>query len=177
MSGRAFLALTPFGIVALAAVALLAASDQDPVHDNEVTALGPEQPGVSPGPTHRPGQPCLVCHGGSGPASQQFAAAGTVYPWQSGSTAALTGVTVTLNATHDSIATATTNEVGNFYVLESQWVPAFPVHVQLAYQSNSLSMTTHIGRDGSCATCHFDPPGPETPGHVYVNFGSPDGGP
>jgi len=34
------------------------AACQDAVHDDEVSALGPEAPGVSPGPDHRPGQPC-----------------------------------------------------------------------------------------------------------------------
>src|SRR5207249_3431097 len=34
----------------------------DPVHDDAVAALGPEAPGVRPGPTPRPGQPGLTCH-------------------------------------------------------------------------------------------------------------------
>ena len=51
----------------------------DPVHDEQVAALGPEPAGESPGPLHRPGQPCLVCHGGLGPAHQSFSVAGTVF--------------------------------------------------------------------------------------------------
>jgi hypothetical protein len=44
-------------------------------------------------------------------------------------------------------------------------------------------MYTHIGRDGSCATCHSDPPGGDLVGHVYLapgdepDGGFPDGGP
>ena len=34
--------------------------------------------GISPGPTHRAGQQCLVCHGGDGP-GPDFAFAGTIY--------------------------------------------------------------------------------------------------
>ena len=38
-------------------------------------------------------------------------------------------------------------------------------------------MFTHIGRDGSCATCHSDPPGGDLVGHVYLAPGDePDGG-
>ena len=59
------------------AAALFACVDE--VHDQEVAALGPEQPGVPPGPTHRPGQPCVTCHGGSGPAHTQFSVGGTAY--------------------------------------------------------------------------------------------------
>ncbi len=68
----------PALLVAVAVLATLAvggACGGDPVHDEEVAALGPEPGGGAPGPEHRPGQPCLVCHGGSGPASEgeQFA--------------------------------------------------------------------------------------------------------
>src|SRR6202020_2306636 len=100
-------------------LALAGACDANPVHDNEVAALGPEPTG-SPGPDHRPGQPCLVCHGGSGPASLQFAVAGTVYQAQSGAAVGQNGAVVSLNDTNGVTATATTNSVGNFWVLESQ---------------------------------------------------------
>lgn len=153
------------------------ACDVDPVHDNEVAALGGEQPGVPPGPTHRPGQPCLVCHGGSGPSSTQFAVAGTVYQAQFGEVGQ-TGATVNVIDTNGLQASATTNSVGNFWILESQWAPVFPVHVEsVSYNDVSVTMSTHIGRDGSCATCHFDPPGGDLVGHVYLAPGEePDGG-
>src|SRR5450432_160855 len=41
----------------------------DPVHDTAVSALGPEAPGVPKGPLHRPGQPCVLCHGPQGSAT------------------------------------------------------------------------------------------------------------
>jgi hypothetical protein len=168
----------------LAGASVLAACGQDPVHDNEVAALGPEAAGVAPGPLHRPGQPCLVCHGGSGPASVQFAVGGTIYQAQSGALVPQNSAVVSLIDTHSVTASATTNTVGNFWVPEAQWTPAFPVHVaSVTYGDTSVSMTSHIGRDGSCATCHFDPPGGDLVGHVYLvpgdepDGGFPDGGP
>jgi hypothetical protein len=165
-------------LAGLALAGVIAACDQDPVHDNEVTALGPEAPGVSPGATHRPGQPCLVCHGGSGPASLQFAVAGTIYQSQSGALVAQNGATVTVVDATDLVASAGTNEAGNFWVLQSQWAPTFPVHVEaVSFNDVTVSMFTHIGRDGSCATCHSDPPGGDLVGHVYLAPGDePDGG-
>src|ERR1700683_3328645 len=37
----------------------------NPVLDDAIADLGPEKPGVHPGPLHRPGQPCLLCHDGA----------------------------------------------------------------------------------------------------------------
>ena len=70
------LARLPVGLTLLAT---LAACDTDPVHSSAVDALGPEVAGVPKGPYHRAGQPCVTCHGGEGPASQQFVMAGTVF--------------------------------------------------------------------------------------------------
>jgi hypothetical protein len=150
------------------ALALAAASAcGDPVHDNEVAALGSEAPGVSPGPDHRPGQPCLVCHGGEGPASEQFSFGGTVYEI-AGPTVGYGGATVKLTDVNKVEATATTNSVGNFYVLASDYAPTYPVDVELDQGSYRNPMFTHIGRNGSCAWCHYDPAGPATPGHVAM---------
>jgi hypothetical protein len=166
------------GLVGAALTGASAACSGDPVHDNEVSALGPEAPGVATGPLHRPGQPCLVCHGGSGPASTQFAVAGTVYQAQYGAGVPQNGASVTVVDANGSQASATTNAAGNFYVLQSQWAPTFPVHVPaVAYGADSAYMTTHIGRDGSCAICHSDPPGGDLVGHIYLASGfQPDGG-
>src|SRR5690348_913971 len=65
-------------LVVLAAIGA-SPSCSDPVHSDEVAALGPEADGVRPGPLHRAGQPCMTCHGGSGPAGAVFAVAGTVF--------------------------------------------------------------------------------------------------
>ena len=156
------------GAIGIAAgLLVLAHGCADPVHDNEVSALGPEAAGVSPGATHRPGQPCLTCHGGSGPGSPQFSVAGTIYAAQSQATP-LPQANVQLVDATGSIKTATTNAAGNFYVTVDQWAPVNPFHVSLTYKTVTTQMTTHIGRTGSCADCHFNPPGPSTTGPVYL---------
>jgi hypothetical protein len=158
-------ALALSALLAPVAIAVLACSG-DPVHDNEVTALGAEPTG-SPGPEHRPGQPCLVCHGGSGPASTTYAAGGTVYKSQTGTPSPLSGGTVSFVDSTGATVTATTNGAGNFYVPQS-YAPTFPLHVAVSYGGLTSTMATHIGRDASCATCHYDPVGRGTPGHVYL---------
>ena len=186
------------------AAALLTLPDAcaNPVHDDAVTALGPEAPGVPPGPTHRPGQPCLTCHGGQGPAGVQFSIGGTAYenqrlPLSDGAPAPasppLVGATVELTDSSDlgdgsdgasspsATQTTTTNSVGNFFILESQWAPVFPIgglgpshEIQICAGSCASStvakafMITAIGRDGSCADCHSYPPGPLSPGPLYL---------
>lgn len=166
MSARSFVPRVGFAAIALAILAACA----DPAHDNKVSALGPE-PGGSPGPTHRPGQPCLVCHDGTGPASAKFSVAGTVYALR-GQTDPISGITVQLTDALGSVISPVTNSAGNFFVSFSTWAPTAPIKVALYFDKGaddekSIAMTTHIGRDGSCASCHFDPPGPTTPGRVY----------
>jgi hypothetical protein len=178
--------------------AALGSACADPVHEAEVSALGPEAPGVPRGPTHRAGQPCLTCHGGLGPGDPTFVTAGTIYVAAYGSDAgagALNGGTVTMTDSTGSTYVATTNAVGNFYVTGDEWNPVFPIGGQpgdagggpraivigpapacTAGTTTPLCpaehMLTAIGRGGvyaSCAYCHFDPPGPSSPGHIYQN--------
>jgi hypothetical protein len=161
-----------------AAGALVAASALacvDPVHDADVAALGPDK--TSPGPTHRPGQPCLVCHGGSGPAGLVMSAAGTVYDTQ-GQPAPSVGALVQVEDVDGLIATATTNSVGNFYVTASDYAPHYPTQMQVTSPDGNtmVQMLTHSSREGSCAACHQAQPGPTSPGPVYVNIAPPSGG-
>lgn len=149
----------------LLASAALAAACDDPVHSGEVDALGPEV--GRPGPDHRPGQPCLTCHGGSGPAGPQFSVGGTVYAVK-GQPDGLAGVTVHLTDSKGSKHDATTSKSGNFYVPIGAWQPSPPVTVQIEYQSLMSDMHTRVGRDGSCAACHFGKPSASTPGPVYL---------
>jgi hypothetical protein len=147
--------------------ASLLVSCGDPVHDKGVDALGPETFGLRPGPTHRPGQPCLVCHGGSGPGSPEFSVAGTVYKYTD-TLESLQGADVVVTDANGASRTFTTNQTGNFYVGKKDWDPVFPLHVKVNYKSLSIEMQTHVGRDGACASCHFDPAGPSAVGHVYL---------
>jgi hypothetical protein len=151
---------------------LLALAACDPVHDDAVAALGGEQ-GGHPGPTHRPGQPCLLCHDGALGDPQEFSVAGTVFLHLESETPAQ-GATVELHDANDKTFDLVTNRGGNFYISPDQYRPAYPVDVKVRFQGETVTMHSLIGRDGSCAGCHVDPPGPDSPGRVYVQL--EDGG-
>lgn len=163
-------------VTGVAAMAALVWACSDPLQSARVAALGDEHAGVSPGPTHRPGQPCLTCHGGSGPADVDFSVAGTIYQTAAVDSPPLAGATVTIfDATQladgGTPHTAITNAVGNFYIRADAWSPSFPLHdvaVSGAGIDTPTIMHTVVGRDGSCATCHFDPRGSGSHGHVYL---------
>jgi hypothetical protein len=152
------------------AVALLAAfsltCSLDPVHDEASADLGPETPGVPPGPMHRPGQPCLVCHGPSG-TSPTMSVGGTVFA-AADSTAPLAGAIVELSDTFGRTFRTSTNAAGNFYVDASAWAPIYPMYVTVAFGGVSNAMSTQVGRNGSCAGCHVDPASRESAGHVSL---------
>jgi hypothetical protein len=154
-------------LVSLAiAAAALAVGCGDPVHDALVDALGPETT-VPRGPLHRAGQPCLVCHDGAGPGRMVFSVAGTVYEHET-SKKALAGGTVQLTDATGAKHIAQTNCAGNFFVQQVDWDPTFPLHVALAYGALTQKMTTHIGRDGGCATCHSGVVTSSSLAHVWL---------
>jgi hypothetical protein len=201
------MSLRPLGTLGIVLALACAAACGDPVHEAEVNALGPEAPGVPHGPTHRPGQPCLTCHGGEGPGDPTFVTAGTIYvnAYAAGvPNVPLVGGTVHLIDANGSTFDSTTNIVGTFYVTTDQWSPTFPLGARsadagtpadgcvpvgsdaseyageisvappaiAACKGSPTAMTSTMGRGGvyaSCAYCHFDPPGPRSPGHVYQN--------
>jgi hypothetical protein len=169
-------------LVATLATLLVAPSCTDPVHDQEVQALGPENPAIPKGEFHRAGQPCLVCHGPEGPAQTQFSIAGTVFgnpftpPY--GTTGAVPTGSVGYNNAYIAIADDNgqqssniySNCVGNFWATPAAFNPAFPVLVAVYPNgsSNPQTMFTQISRAGSCATCHSDPPNYNALGHIYI---------
>jgi hypothetical protein len=164
-------------LVAVLSASLLVAC-VDATHQEEVQALGGETPGVPRGPLHRPGQPCLICHGGLGPASHEFSVAGTVYAVRSQSAPAI-GAQVQIEDINGSFFTATTNSAGNFYISSDTWQPTYPTQMQVSLGGLSQQMATHAGRNGSCAGCHTSPQGPTSPGAVYVALSAgdlPEGG-
>jgi hypothetical protein len=160
-------------------VAAVAAGSCDPVHDNAVSALGGEVPGVPRGPLHRPGQTCLLCHDGAPGDPSAFSMAGTVFSYANSTPAnstepAVDGATVTLESADGTTVSTTTNEVGNFYFTPDMYSPKYPVHVKsITLGSVSVSMHSHIGGNGSCAGCHVDPEAPDSPGHVYLHVFGP----
>jgi hypothetical protein len=154
---------------------LAAAGCNHPVADAEIRALGPEDPSVPPSEYHRPGQPCLVCHGPYQGASPEMVVAGTIYGY------AYTNATRDLEPIpvkdvrielFDARATTVvdkrtteklpikTNCAGNFFVTSDQWDAAFPLSVAIYCPVEGMDeelrqpMTTRISRDGSCAGCH-----------------------
>jgi hypothetical protein len=175
MRAHAGLMLLVAGTGAIASLASVSCVDE--VHSEEVAALGPEVSGVSPGPLHRPGQPCLTCHGGSGPAKLQFSVGGTVYLDQGGGNPA-TGASVQIEDILGNLWTVQANAAGNFFVTPSDFSPHYPTQMQVTSVDGSVivQMLTHVGRDGSCADCHTPTEGPTSPGPVYVNAATADGG-
>jgi hypothetical protein len=83
-------------------------------------------------------------------------------------TRALSGAVVTLTDAKKSVHRLTTNRTGNFLVDASTWQPVYPMLVSLSYGGVTVDMKTQVGRDGSCADCHTDPPGPASAGHIYL---------
>jgi hypothetical protein len=156
-------------VMTLAAVLLGAC---DPVQNDAIAALGGET-GGHPGPQHRPGQPCLLCHDGALGDPAEFSIAGTVYLRPTGVEPAQ-GATVELKAADGASFEVVTNRAGNFYVSPDQFSPKFPLQTTVALQGRNVAMLTNIGRDGSCAGCHFQPAGPSSAGQVYVEL--QDGG-
>lgn len=151
-------ALFAFALSAFAAAT--AAGCHDPVHDDLISTLGGEDPNVPAGPLHRPGQPCLACHDSGGPASLQFATAGTVFQDAKNvfpDAIPMAGATVTFTDANGLVLNTQTNCAGNFYVEHADWVAigvAFPIHMGVAWRNQSTAMLSHMGKETSCAQCH-----------------------
>lgn len=129
----------------------------DPVASNQIADLGPEQKGERPGPTHRAGQPCGVCHTAGGPGEGEFILAGTVYESAQSSTPAV-GATVIVTDAKGKVfqVPRATNRVGNFYVQSRENPLTFPltaVTVRAAGYADAI-MRTPIHSAESCASCH-----------------------
>jgi hypothetical protein len=144
----------------------LAMAGCDPVLDAKREALGGEAPGVRRGPFHRPGQPCLVCHRDGGEAPT-FSAAGTVFR-DPMALEPVYGATVELIDEARTHFIATTNCVGNFFVGPREWTPKFPIWATVRFGDISIDMESSIHLNGDCASCHADPVGPATSGHVFL---------
>ena len=170
----------------LAALPILLAACGDPVRQKAIDSLGGEQRGVPAGPLHRGGQPCVLCHDGSGPGSSVFSLAGTVYQTPGAMLPKPVPLANALVKFIDSAGRkhqAGTNCAGNFFVMQADYDPSFPVWVKLEFgfqvQGNmhvpiEQAMGSPIYREGSCAKCHGDKADAESAGRVYF---APDGVP
>ncbi len=141
----------------LFALLVLAASCSDPVRDQRIAELGDET-ATGPGPDHRPGQDCLLCHSPGGPASDTpFAAAGTVYTTPTGDDGA-SGIEVRFidAAGRGPVDKVVTTKSGNFYVPAGSWKVTFPFRVGLYKGKDELvaPMISTVNREASCNYCH-----------------------
>jgi len=119
---------------------------------------------------HRPGQPCLACHGSEfNPGGSVFEVAGTVY-LNADDAEGLEGAEVSIIDNAGTAITARTNRVGNFMIQIDRAVdgptqlgtgrtliaaaPVFPLNIAVRYQGIDKSMQSLAWRAGSCATCH-----------------------
>jgi hypothetical protein len=164
--GKAHSSLSMLAAV-LAGVVLVAGACAEPVHDQQVKALGDDPQGIPDGEYHRAGQPCLTCHSFYGPATQRFAVAGTIFAGPK-NTIGTDQVTVELVDAEGSRRNVNTNCVGNFYVKAEDWDPGFPLRVWVRRGGDSQHMLTQIAREGSCSQCHKDPASFDSPGHVHL---------
>lgn len=140
-------------LLTLASVtALLAGAgcSYDPVPQAIIDSLPPDE--GEPGPNHRPGQPCNVCHSKYGGASPVFAVAGTAYTLSmDGKLVPAANVSVTIRDSAGSKRPACTKPSGNFYIEAANWDT---ITYPLAATVGDRNMSSLIGRDGSCASCH-----------------------
>ncbi|MFO0736990.1 MAG: hypothetical protein U0270_13975 [Labilithrix sp.] len=158
-----FLAFT--GIVALVAVGN--SCNLDPVHKNNVKALGEEKPDDYPPESefHRPGEPCALCHSTRGPADSEFVLAGTVFWGPDNYSRRVDKAYVRIVDGIKARRCFVTNCNGNFFVTRADFPEiTFPILVSVertvdpGTKEDPLTirrMASHIGREPSCATCHI----------------------
>ncbi len=141
---------TALAIALAAALPLSVGCRYDPVPQKIIDDLGPEV--GTPSATHRPGEPCLVCHDNYGGATPAFAVAGTVFDRaMDGSLVPSVGINVIVSDSASGLRKACTNAAGNFFVKRDDWVDiTFPLNAQ----ADNRGMSSLIGRDGSCGSCH-----------------------
>jgi hypothetical protein len=157
----------------LAGVIALSSACNSPVNDERIECLGGEQPEVPPSEFHRPGQPCVTCHGEYAADSPILAVGGTIFATPS-DPVPVEGVLVRLTDAKGTVVEKTTNCIGNFQVTADEWTPAFPLRAEIecptrdpARPVRRFVMGTRITRDGSCAGCHIGPPAQNSPGWIY----------
>jgi len=177
-------------IVAASATACLGTSPEEEAR----RALGPEprlgggggEHDEDKGPEHRPGQPCLVCHGGEGGGGDDestFVVAGTVFLFATDTIGVPDAeVLITDDVGHE--LTAVTNRTGNFMVergghgtapvlrrdgrVSIPWDLVFPLSIAVRYGAEEKTMRNRAYREGSCAGCHAPRIGADSAGRVFI---------
>lgn len=142
---------------------------------------------------HRPGQPCLLCHGPDHfplrPGQKALALAGTVYPFvNSLEDEGLEGVTVRVKDAESNDYSVQSNRTGNFMFEVDTGVSTprekddgvlliprsliYPLTVEIESDGVVQEMESKIWRNGSCAHCHGEVPGVDSVGRVFVEEGN-----
>jgi hypothetical protein len=152
---------------------VLALGCSDTYRDRLIDALGEEDAGFDPGPLHRPGQPCVACHSSYGGVSPEFSIAGTLFsqPTPEQPPFLVADFAVYLIDSVGNRRFVQANPCGNFYLEKSEFDPSFPMLAEVWDKGRTrplAQMNSRIGRDGSCGTCHRDPPTWDSPGVVFV---------
>lgn len=138
----------------------------DPVRDEQIAALGPEDPAVQLGPLHRPGQPCLLCHADAGIAPR-FSVAGTVFLTPE-TAKPIGGVEIRLIDAARRWFVAYTNCAGNFFVEPQQYEPVLPLWATATGYGAQIEMDSPMNKDGDCNTCHRSKKSPSSAGLVFL---------
>jgi hypothetical protein len=164
---------------ALVLLSLGAGCNNDPVPQAKIDDLPPEK--GTPSATHRPGEPCLLCHSKYVGAEPELALGGTIYkidPMTAG-LAPAPAVLVTITDSTGDTRSSCTNAAGNFFIKKEDWDQlTYPLKIT----AGQRRMNSIVGRDGSCATCHqlptADRPGTgagrDSAGVVLVDDGDVD---
>lgn len=143
----------------------------DPVHRAGVNNLGGEQADLYPPETeyHRPGEPCALCHSAAGPADTVFVLAGTIFWGPDNYERRVDQAYVRIGGPDKTTKCFVTNCNGNFFVKSEDYPNLkFPLLISVERVNNPggsgpddeksiriRRMTSHIGREASCGTCHI----------------------
>lgn len=128
-----------------------AAPPADATPEGEPDAMPPdcdERVADVGGGKHRPGRPCLNCHGAGGDAPR-FSLAGTVFD-DIASTTPVVGATIRIVDADGKELRLVTQRNGNFYTREAV---AFPLQVAASLCPDLLPMGSRV-RQGNCNGCH-----------------------
>lgn len=152
----------------------------NPAIDSLVKDLGEDS--APPGPLHRPGQPCVACHGPYYGASPRMSIAGTIFATNTlkaeDQPTPVAGAVVILTDTENKPTGPVTNCAGNFYLEYDAYQPVFPVAVEVQCPSptdpnapkiSSLVMQGRVSREGSCNACHRGERNQGSPGWAICN--------
>jgi hypothetical protein len=151
----------------------------NPAVDARIEALGEEPlPDLADFSYHRPGQPCVLCHGEYEEEEPIMTVAGTIFQTPTKRIPVENARVRVWDSSGGPPRDKLTNCVGNFWFTKEEWNPLFPLHIEVEYQIEGdddyrvQPMLSRVGREGSCAGCHQDTSDPHTqfsPGRVFCS--------